>query len=76
MKIIIFGANEIGFMIAQEFYTDNDITVIDDERNKGHSLFGGLVILDGEKFKYFESTPYVPYNQDPTQWKLFDELLK
>lgn len=47
-----------------------------DERNKGHNLFGGLVILDGEKFKYFESTPYVPYNQDPTQWKLFDELLK
>lgn len=47
-----------------------------DERNKGHNLFGGLVILDSEKFKYFESTPYVPYNQDPTQWKLFDELLK
>lgn len=47
-----------------------------DERNKGHNLFGGLVILDGEKFKYFESTPYVPYNQDPIQWKLFDELLK
>ena len=47
-----------------------------DERNKGHNLFGGLVILAGEKFKYFESTPYVPYNQDPTQWKLFDELLK
>lgn len=34
MKIIIFGANEIGFMIASEFYTDNDITVIDDEKNK------------------------------------------
>ncbi len=34
MKIIIFGANEIGFMIAAEFYTDNDITVIDEERNK------------------------------------------
>lgn len=34
MKIIIFGANEIGYMIANEFYTDNDITVIDDERNK------------------------------------------
>lgn len=34
MKIIIFGANEVGFMIASEFYTDNDITVIDDEKNK------------------------------------------
>ena len=34
MKIIIFGANEVGFMIANEFYTDNDITVIDEERNK------------------------------------------
>lgn len=34
MKIIIFGANELGFMIASEFYTNNDITVIDDEQNK------------------------------------------
>ena len=34
MKIIIFGANDIGFMIANEFYTDNDITVIDEKKNK------------------------------------------
>ena len=34
MKIIIFGANEIGFMIANEFFADNDITVIDEEKNK------------------------------------------
>ncbi len=34
MKIIIFGANDIGFLIANEFYTDNDITVIDEEKNK------------------------------------------
>lgn len=34
MKIIIFGANEIGFLIASEFYADNDITVIDEEKNK------------------------------------------
>ena len=38
MKIIIFGANEIGFMIANEFYTDNDITVIDEEKNKVDSF--------------------------------------
>ncbi len=34
MKIIVFGANDLGAMIASEFYTDNDITVIDDEHNK------------------------------------------
>ncbi len=34
MKIIIFGANELGSMIASELYTENDITVIDDERYK------------------------------------------
>ena len=34
MKIIIFGANEVGSMIASELYADNDITVIDEESNK------------------------------------------
>lgn len=47
-----------------------------EERNKGKNIFGGLVILDGDKFKYFESTPYIPYNQDPSQWRSFDELFE
>ena len=34
MKIIIFGANELGLMVASALYTDNDITVIDDEHKK------------------------------------------
>ena len=34
MKIIIFGANEVGAMITSQFYTTNDVTVIDDEKNK------------------------------------------
>ena len=34
MKIIIFGANKVGAMIASQFYTDNDITIIDNEKNK------------------------------------------
>jgi trk system potassium uptake protein TrkA len=34
MKMIIFGANEVGAMIASQFYTANDITVIDNEKNK------------------------------------------
>lgn len=53
-----------------------------EERSKGHNIFGGLVInaktKENEKdnFKYFESTPYVPYNKDSEQWKPFDDLLK
>lgn len=34
MKIIIFGANEVGLMVASALYTENDITVIDDEHSK------------------------------------------
>lgn len=34
MNIIIFGANELSSMIASELYTENDITVIDDEHNR------------------------------------------
>ena len=47
-----------------------------EERNKGHNLFGGLVIKDGDKFKYFESTPYIPYNENPDEWKDFDSIVK
>ena len=38
MNIIIFGANEVGAIIASQFYTDNDITVIDNEKSKSDSL--------------------------------------
>ena len=38
MKIIIFGANEVGAMIASQFFTANDITVIDEEKNKPDSF--------------------------------------
>lgn len=34
MKIIIFGANQSGAMVAAQFHTDNDIVVIDKEENK------------------------------------------
>ena len=34
MKIIIFGANIVGSIIASQFYETNDITVIDEEKNK------------------------------------------
>ncbi len=34
MKIVIYGATEIGCLLATEFFEDHDITVIDREENK------------------------------------------
>lgn len=34
MKIVIYGATEIGCLLATEFFEDHDITVIDKEENK------------------------------------------
>lgn len=34
MKIIIFGATEIGCLLATEFFEDHDITIIDKEENR------------------------------------------
>jgi len=34
MKIIIFGATELGCLIAAEFFEDHDITIIDNKENR------------------------------------------
>lgn len=34
MKIIIFGATEVGCLLATEFFEDHDITIIDKDENK------------------------------------------
>lgn len=34
MKIVVFGASEIGYLIATEFFENHDITIIDKEENK------------------------------------------
>lgn len=34
MKIIIFGATEVGCLLATEFFEDHDITIIDKEENQ------------------------------------------
>ena len=33
MKIIIFGATELGCLIATEFFEDHDVIIIDKEEN-------------------------------------------
>ncbi len=38
MKIIIYGATDIGCLLATEFFEDHDITVIDKEENRGEEF--------------------------------------
>ena len=34
MKIIIYGATDVGCLLATEFFEDHDITIIDKEENR------------------------------------------
>ena len=38
MKIIIFGATEVGCLLATEFFEDHDITIIDKEENRNEEF--------------------------------------
>lgn len=38
MKIVVFGANETGCLIATELFEDHDITMIDNDENKSCAL--------------------------------------
>ena len=34
MKIVIYGATDVGCLLATEFFEDHDITIIDKEENR------------------------------------------
>lgn len=38
MKIVVFGASEIGLLVATEFFENHDVTIIDKEENRSDSL--------------------------------------
>lgn len=38
MKILIYGATEVGCLLATEFFEDHDVTIIDKEENKTEEL--------------------------------------
>lgn len=38
MKILIYGATEIGCLLATEFFEDHDVTIIDKEENRAKEL--------------------------------------
>ncbi len=58
MKITIFGANELGCLIATEFFEDHDITVVDKEENRTeefNKLDISFVYGNGSNIKVLES---------------------
>ena len=38
MKIVVFGASEIGLLVANEFFENHDVTIIDKEENRSDSI--------------------------------------
>lgn len=47
---------------------------ISEERYKGKNLFGGLVVLDNEIFKYYDQPSFKPYKDAKEEWKNFNNL--
>ena len=74
-RIGIFDTKAKGFNESDNAIKSGALfNYIYEERNKGHNLFGGLVICDDGKFKYYEKTPYKSYVDEPDSWNNFDDL--
>ena len=55
MKIVIYGATEVGCLLATEFFEDHDITVIDKEENLT-KLLSKESLVNSEKDKTSSSS--------------------
>lgn len=60
--------NEVKSNALQQYITD--------ENKKGKKLIGGLVIENNGTFYYYDRTTYKTFNENPEQWKCFEELFK
>lgn len=45
------------------------------ERNKGRNLFGGLVVIDKERFRIFTHDNFETFAQNPNRWEYMDNLM-
>lgn len=84
--LILFKNGKVGIFDtkAGKGYNENDNAeksnalqqYIVDENNKGKNLVGGLVIKNNDNFYYYDRGVYKTYEEDPSKWKSFTELLK
>ena len=76
-RIGIFDTKAIGHNESDNEIKSNALyKYISEERFKGKNLIGGLVVRDGNSFKYFEEPIYKTYEEEPDSWLDFDNLLK
>lgn len=45
------------------------------ERNKGRNVFGGLVVIDKERFRIFTHDNFETFAQNPNRWEYMDNLM-
>lgn len=66
-----------GQFVADDTMKSNALyKYISEERFKGKNLIGGLVMKDGDVFKYYQQATYKTYKEAPELWEKFDNLLK
>lgn len=74
-KIGIFDTKAISYNEADNEIKSNALyKYISEERYRGKNLIGGLIVKDGNKFKYFEEPLYETYAEAKDKWKDFDDL--
>lgn len=84
--LILFKNGKVGIFDtkAGKGYNENDNEeksnalqqYIVDENSKGKNLVGGLVIKNNGNFYYYDRGVYKTYEEEPSKWKNFSELLK
>ena len=84
--LILFKNGKVGIFDtkAGKGYNENDNEeksnalqqYIVDENSKVKNLVGGLVIKNNGNFYYYDRGVYKTYEEEPSKWKNFSELLK
>ena len=76
-RIGIFDTKAIGHNESDNEIKSNALyKYISEERYKGKNLVGGLVVRDGNMFKYYEEPLYKTYEEAPEKWLDFNQLFK
>lgn len=76
-KVGIFDTKASGFNEDDNKLKSNALQkYIKEENKKGKSLFGGLVIKEGQHFKINIQESYMSYKEDQKEWVYFEDLIE